>query len=116
MVAGKASMQSLQQVVPSGVGLVAGWGRYPLVVAEALRAQGVPTYCLGVRNHADPALEELCTDLRWVGLAKIGAAIRYFRESGVERATMAGKIHKHLLFERWAWIKHLPDWRAAKLF
>ena len=30
----------------------------------------------------------------WIGLAKFGAAIRYFHRHGVTEATMAGKIHK----------------------
>ena len=26
---------------------------------------------------------------------------------------MAGKIHKVRLFERWAWLRHLPDWQGV---
>lgn len=98
------------------IGLLAGWGRYPLAVAEALNRQGYQTYGLGVKGHADPALADLCVDFAWVGLAKLGAACRQFRRWGVQDATMAGKIHKHLLFRRGAWIKHLPDWRTIRSF
>lgn len=98
------------------VGLLAGWGRYPFVVAEALNRQGFEVYGLGVRGHADPALAELCAGFDWIGLAKLGAACRHFRRWGVSQAMMAGKIHKHLLFRRGAWIKHLPDWRTIRRF
>jgi len=101
---------------PPKIGLVAGWGRYPIVVAEALKRQGCRVYCLGVKDHADPSLKELCDDYHEVGLARLGAAIRYFRRHGVTRATMAGKIHKVLLFERFAWLKHLPDWKSFRAF
>ena len=36
------------------MGILAGWGRYPLVIAEALRRQGCEVYCLGTIGHADP--------------------------------------------------------------
>jgi DUF1009 family protein len=105
--------------LPAGtrtVGILAGWGRYPVVIAEALRAQGYEVCCLGVKGHADPALAELSNDFGWVGLAKIGQAIRFFRKRGVHHVTMAGKIHKFLLFQPWVWFKHLPDWRAVRAF
>ena len=106
---------------PSGpqgrkVGLLAAWGRYPFVVAEALNRQGYQTFGLGVKGHTDPALAELCVDFDWIGLAKLGAACRHFRRWGVRDAMMAGKIHKHLLFRRGAWIEHLPDWRTMRRF
>jgi UDP-2,3-diacylglucosamine hydrolase len=98
------------------VGLVAGWGRYPLVVAEALRAQGYETYCLGIKDHADPSIRELVTDFDWIGLAKLGGAIRYFRRHGVAQAAMAGKVHKVRLYQSWLWLKHMPDWVCLKTF
>ncbi len=98
------------------IGLLAGWGRYPVVVAEALARQGYQTFCLGVKDHADPALAAMCTDFEWVGLAKLGQAINYFRRHGVRDVTMAGKIHKSVLFQPWAWLTHLPDLRTVRRF
>ncbi len=65
------------------VGLIAGWGRYPIVVARALRAQGVGVYCLGIKDHVDPAIRQVCDEFDWIGLAQIGKVIRYFRRHGV---------------------------------
>ncbi len=98
------------------VGLLAGWGRYPLVLAEALKRQGVEVFCLGVTGHADPALAKVCDDFEWVGLARIGRAIRYFKRRRVTDALMAGKIHKVLLFRRWAWLHLMPDYRGLVTF
>ena len=39
------------------IGLIAGWGRFPIVVAQALQRQGYDVYCLGVKDHADEALK-----------------------------------------------------------
>jgi len=96
------------------IGLFAGWGRYPLVIAESLRRQGCQTYCLGVVGHADPALAGLCQDFQWIGLTQLGRAIRYFKRHGVTEAMMAGKIHKTRLFQPRMWLRALPDWRMVK--
>ncbi len=101
---------------PRRIGLIAGWGRYPVIVAETLKQQGYFIVCLGVKDHAAPELMDLCDAYRPIGLAKLGAAIRYFRRHQVQQATMAGKIHKVLLFQRFAWFKHLPDWRCLRTF
>jgi len=55
-------------------------------------------------------------DYSEVGLGKLGAAIRYFRGNGIVQATMAGKIYKVRLFEKFAFWKHFPDWRCFRTF
>jgi len=98
------------------IGILAGWGRYPLIVAAALRRQGYETYCQGVTGMADPRLAEVCDHFRWSGLARFGGAIRYFLRHGVTDATMVGKIHKVVLFQPWSWLRHLPDLRTIRMF
>ena len=98
------------------VGLMAGWGRYPLLIAEAMSRRGFDVYCLGVKGHADPALAGACADFGWIGLGKVGHASRHFVRHGVRRAVVAGKIHKHLLFQPGVFFKHLPDWRTLCAF
>jgi len=106
----------LASALPNKVGLIAGWGRYPIVVAQALVAAGAEVYCLGVKDHADPVLADICQGFEWVGMAKIGKVLRALRRNGITQATMAGKIHKVLLYRRWAWFHHLPDWRGLMTF
>lgn len=98
------------------VGLLAGWGRYPLIVAEALRAQGLETYCLAIKDHADPALEQLCCATEWCGVARLGQARRFFRRHGVQSLTMAGKIHKVKFYQPGYFLRHRPDWRGLCRF
>ena len=98
------------------VGLIAGWGRYPLVVAEALAAQGAQVYCLGIKDHADPALAELCDEFDWIGLGKIGRVIRFFRRHGVTPGHDGRQGAQGRLFERWAWLHHLPDWQGVRTY
>ena len=92
------------------IGLLAAWGRFPVTVAETLKRDGYRVSCLGVKNLADPVLREVCDDFSWMGLARMGYAIRYFRRQGVQQAVMAGKVHKVLFYQPWMWFKHLPDY------
>jgi DUF1009 family protein len=98
------------------IGILAGWGRFPVAVAEAVRRRGGRTAILAIRDHADAALEPLADDFGEVGVAELGGAIEFFRRHGVRRVTMAGKIHKTKLFQRNAWLRHLPDWVGLKTF
>ena len=110
------SIEVQQHRPPERVGLIAGWGRFPVVVAEALRRQGSRTYCLGVVGHADPRLADVCDEFRWSGLAKFGSAIRYFKRRGVVDAVLAGKIHKRFMFQPWFIIRLLPDLPTFRAF
>lgn len=102
--------------VAERIGLIAGWGHYPIVVAKTLKRQGKQVICLGIKGHANRQLGEICDEFRLVGIAKTGAQIRHFRRRQVSCATMAGKIFKHrLLFHGIGWVRHLPDWRCIKM-
>jgi len=98
------------------IGILAGWGRYPVIIAEAIRRHGGRTAILSIRGHADADLEPLADVYGTVGVAELGGAIAFFRRAGAVRATMAGKIHKSKLFARSAWVRHLPDWTGLTTF
>ncbi len=91
------------------IGLIAGWGDFPIRVAQALVADGYEVSCIGVKGHADPALAEICHSYKEFGIGKMGAQVRYLRTAGVTQATMAGKIFKTLIFDRLFFVRHLPD-------
>ncbi len=96
------------------IGLIAGWGTFPVRVAQVLKAQGYQVYCMAIKDHADPQLAKICDDYRVFGMGRMGAQVRYLRKSGVTEATMAGKVFKTKIFERFHLIKHCPDltfWR-----
>jgi len=112
-------VRSAESTLPSRgsvIGLAAAWGQYPVTIARALKRQGYRVCCVALKDLADPILKEICDDHREVGLARMGAAIRFFRRCGVTHATMAGKIHKKVIFERFSWIRHTPDWRFIRTF
>lgn len=96
------------------IGLIAGWGNFPIRVAESLVAQGYEVTCIAVKGHADPSLKNICQEYREFGMGKMGSQVRYLRKAGITQATMAGKIFKTIIFEPFFLLRHFPDltfWR-----
>jgi DUF1009 family protein len=112
-----AKIESKIENPKSKIGLVAGWGRYPLVVAQALKAQGYEVHCIGLKNHVDAALRDICDSFAQSSVARLGSHIRFFRRRGITQATMAGKVFKHkVLFGRLGWLSLVPDLRTIRAF
>ncbi|MEL6106140.1 MAG: UDP-2,3-diacylglucosamine diphosphatase LpxI [Planctomycetota bacterium] len=100
---------------PSPVGLIAGWGSFPVEVAQRIVASGGRVCCIAINDHASTDLESICDHVKWSGVGKLGAHIRYFRRRGVQRVTMAGKLFKSdILFQGSVLLKHFPDWTAIR--
>ncbi|MFN3190997.1 MAG: LpxI family protein [Aureliella sp.] len=95
---------------PEPVGIIAGWGSFPVEVAEQLRSRGIDVYVAGLRGHASPDLQHIATGFEWKGVLKIGAQMRFLQRNGVSRVVLAGKIFKdRILYHGLGWIQHLPD-------
>lgn len=98
------------------IAILAGWGRYPIVLARSLQDVGYSVHCLAIHGHADESLSHICDGFKPVSPTRIGAQIRYLRKHGITKATMAGKIFKTRLFHRNIWIRHIPDMTFIKYF
>ncbi len=97
---------------PKRIGLLAGGGQFPIVFAKAAKRQGHSVYCMGVQGMVSDELEDLCTEYAAASLGRIGRTIRFFKRAKVDSIVMAGKVEKTVLFRKFTWIYHLPDWRA----
>ena len=71
------------------LGLIAGNGRFPFLVAEAARRAGRPVIALAIREEAAPELEGSVDTFHWVGLGQFGRAVEIMRAAGVRQAVMA---------------------------
>jgi UDP-2,3-diacylglucosamine hydrolase len=99
------------------IGLLAGWGRLPVLFAEKAKASGIPVICVGLRGMADrAALEPHCERFYWTRPAALGRPIRCFRKAGVRRWTMAGKVPKSGMFIAFRWVRLIPDLRMLQFW
>jgi UDP-2,3-diacylglucosamine hydrolase len=98
------------------IGLLAGWGQFPIQFAAKARALGHRVVCVGIREEADPCLANEVDAFYWAGVTRLGRIIRCFKHEGVQRLVMAGKIHKTRMHQRWRWLHNLPDWRTIRFW
>ncbi len=98
------------------VGLLAGAGRFPIVFAEKARELGIPVVCVGVAGMADPYLATICHRFHWLRRLSLGFVLRSFRDGGVRPWTMAGKFHKHVIFQPRRLLQLVPDWRSLRFW
>jgi UDP-2,3-diacylglucosamine hydrolase len=109
-----SSARAASSVEP--IGLLACAGRYPIVIAEKAREIGTPVIGVGVASMADPALATICDRYYPMRRLSLSFIAKKFVSNGVKRWTMAGKFHKHLLFQPWSWFQFLPDWRMLRFW
>ncbi len=91
-------------------GLIAGNGRFPFLVLEGARSQGIEMAVIAIREEAAPELERVAPRLHWVGIGELGKAIDLLHKEGVNRAVMAGQVKHNQIFS-----SVRPDWKLAKL-
>jgi UDP-2,3-diacylglucosamine hydrolase len=94
----------------AGWGLIAGNGRFPFLVLEGARSQGIEMAVIALKEEASPELEKIATRLHWVSLGELSKAIALMQQEGVSRAVMAGQVKHNKIFSA---IR--PDWKLAKL-
>jgi UDP-2,3-diacylglucosamine hydrolase len=105
----RSSFQS-EPANPAGWGLIAGNGRFPFLVLEGARSQGIEMAVIALKEEASPELERVAPRLHWVGLGDLGRTIDLLHQEGVGRAVMAGQVKHNKIFS-----SIRPDWRLAKL-
>lgn len=98
------------------VGLLAGGGQFPIEFAQAAVREGHEVICLGIAGMSPPGLESICQSFRSVPLARIGLAIRHFKRRRIDRAVMAGKIEKRILFDPFRILRLMPDLRTLHMW
>ncbi len=80
------------------IGIIAGGGKFPFLVADSARKQGIRVVAVAHQGETDPALANSVDQIAWVKLGQLGRLIRAFKENGVCKALMAGSITKQRMF------------------
>ncbi len=93
------------------LGLIAGNGKFPLLVLDAARAAGHEVVVVAIKEEAFPEIESRgAASVYWLSLGELSKLIETFQREGVRRAIMAGQVKHKQIFSA---IR--PDWRMAKL-
>ncbi len=90
-----------EQAAPSPslpLGLIAGNGRFPFLVAQAARRAGRRIVAVAVQEEASPDLAAEVDEFHWVGLGHLGRCISILQGASVHEAVMAGQVKHRQLF------------------
>ncbi len=97
------------------LGLIAGNGRFPFLLLDAVRAQGISVAVAAIREETDPEMDRRAqadpgVTVHWLSLGELSKLIETFHREGVEKAVMAGQVKHKQIFS-----SIRADWRLAKL-
>src|SRR4029453_2152196 len=82
----------------SPLGLIAGNGRFPFLVAQAARRAGRRVVAVAIREEAAPEIEGDGDAVAGVGVGQLGKWIDALRAEGVREAVMGGQVKHRQIF------------------
>ncbi len=93
------------------IGLIAGNGKFPLLVLDVARSKGLEVVVAAIKEETSPEIEQHgAAAVHWLSLGELSKLIETFKNAGITRAIMAGQVKHKQIFSS---IK--PDWRLGKL-
>jgi UDP-2,3-diacylglucosamine hydrolase len=96
--------------LPETLGIIAGNGIYPRLLADAARKAGVKRLVAAAfTDETDPILQEHVDVLGWMRVGQLNRLLKFFESHGVHQAIMAGQIAPKNLFDL------RPDLKAMML-
>jgi len=96
--------------IPEILGIIAGNGVYPRLLADSARKAGVRTIIAAAfTDETDPALAQRVDQIEWMRVGQLSRLLNFFRDQNVHHAIMAGQIAPKNLFDL------RPDWKALLL-
>lgn len=98
------------------LGLIAGEGVFPLLVARGARHAGRRVVCAALAGSAWEELEGECDQFDWVGIARLGQWVRVLRQAGCTEAIMVGRVVKTKMYSRWRYLQYIPDLRTLRIW
>src|ERR1700761_5101745 len=102
--------------MPDPLGLIAGEGIFPVLVARGARAAGRKVICAPLSGHAWESLRDEVDEFHPVGLLRLNQWIKVLRDGGCSEAIMVGRVAKSQMYDRWRYLRYIPDSRTVRLF
>lgn len=78
--------------VPERLGIIAGGGNFPLLVARAAVQSNVKVFAFGIEGLTSEHITRLVEKTFWLNIGSIEKLINLFRENNISHAILAGRI------------------------
>jgi hypothetical protein len=92
-------------------GLIAGNGRFPFLVLEGARREGIDLAVAAIKEETDPSIASLARAIEWISVGHLNKLIKFFKREAVTHAIMAGQVKHVQIFK----LNALPDLRMARM-
>jgi DUF1009 family protein len=83
---------------PEKIGIIAGGGKFPLLIADSARKEGLSVFAVAHNGETAPELSDKVDEIIWIDLGQFGHLISAFKSRGINRVIMAGTITKTSIF------------------
>jgi DUF1009 family protein len=80
------------------IGLIAGAGNFPLLALAEAKKQGYSCVVAGLRGEARPEIGTGAEAFDWFTAAELSRLTAFFKERGIRRVLLAGKIDPRTVF------------------
>ncbi|MDY7000355.1 MAG: UDP-2,3-diacylglucosamine diphosphatase LpxI [Thermodesulfobacteriota bacterium] len=94
---------------PETVGLIAGGGQFPFLIADEARASGLRVAAVGFSGHTDASLSGRVDAWSELHIGQLSKLLRFFKDKGVSSVVFAGAVSKPKAMDV------RPDFKAVKL-
>ncbi|MGH9444769.1 MAG: LpxI family protein [Terriglobia bacterium] len=78
--------------------IIAGNGRFPFLVLEAARQQGIDPVVFAIKEEASPDLSAKASVIHWLSLGEIAKLMDLLHSERIKRAVLAGQVKHAQLF------------------
>ena len=106
----------MSEIKLGNLGLIAGQGELPLLVAAGIKASGGRVCCVGLRDQFDSKLPSMCDEFQQAGIVQLGKWIKLLQRWDINQAIMVGRVAKTQMHDPLKLFRQIPDWRAVKLW
>lgn len=96
--------------------VIAGAGKFPVMVIEGAKKNGLRVVVLGLKEIADASLADIADEFYWVAPLRLNEWLKRLHQVGAEQAVMAGYVQKKNMFRRFGILSFLPDRLFLKLW
>ena len=78
--------------------IIAGNGRFPFLVLEAAREEGMHPLVVAIREEASPDLNRVAENVHWLSLGEVAKLLELLESERVSRIALAGQVKHVQLF------------------
>jgi len=98
------------------IGLIAGEGKLPQLIAKGIHNAGKEVACVGLKNYYHKDLPSYCDYFKAVGPFRIGQWIRTLKKWKISKAIMVGRVQKKQMYDPRRFFNQLPDIKTLSLW